>query len=74
MVPFTEEESAWVVTYWLAYTRQRGGGLYAAVILAHDVFARLSATQLRQDIKEAGFNYRLFEEELTAATWLRQLE
>ena len=73
MVPFTEEESVWVVQYWLDYTRQRAGSHYAAVILAHDVFARLSAMQLRTNIKEAGFTYCLFEEELAAATWLRQL-
>lgn len=73
MTPFTEEENAWVVDYWLDVTRQRPGGIYAAVLLADDVFARLAATQLRHENKQAALTYRLFDEEIAAAAWLRQL-
>ena len=73
MSPFTEQENAWIVDYWLDVTRQRPGGLYAAVLLAEDVFARLAATQLRFENKQAALTYRLFENEAEAAAWLRQL-
>jgi hypothetical protein len=73
MASFTEEETTWVSTYWLDHNRQRPGGIYAAVLLANDVFARLSATQLRQEAKAAALTYRLFEEEAVAAAWLVQL-
>jgi hypothetical protein len=73
MSPFTEEETAWVTTYWLDHHRQRPGGIYAAVLLANDVFARLSATQLRHEAKAAALTYRLFEAEAEAAAWLAQL-
>lgn len=73
MTPFTEQETAWIVDYWLDVTRQRPGGIYAAVLLAEDVFARLAATQLRHENKQAALTYRLFEDEAEAATWLGQL-
>jgi hypothetical protein len=73
MSPFTEEESTWVTTYWLAQNRQRPSGVYAAVLLANDVFARLSATQVRHEAKAAALTYRLFDEEAEAASWLLQL-
>jgi hypothetical protein len=73
MSPFTEEETAWVMTYWLDQSRQRAGGIYAAVLLANDVFARLSATQLRHEAKASAMTYRLFEEETAAEQWLLSL-
>ncbi|TDN40233.1 hypothetical protein E4631_18240 [Hymenobacter sp. UV11] len=73
MSPFTEQESAWIVDYWLDVTRQRPGGLYAAVLLAEDVFARLAATQLRLENKQAALTYHLFEDQAEAAAWLVQL-
>ncbi len=73
MSPFTEQENAWVVNYWLDVTRQRPGGIYAAVLLADDVFARLAATQLRHENKEAALTYRLFDDQQEADTWLRRL-
>jgi hypothetical protein len=73
MSPFTEEETTWVTTYWLDQNGQRPGGIYAALLLANDVFARLSATPLRQEAKAAALTYRLFEDEAAAAAWLVQL-
>jgi hypothetical protein len=71
MSPFTPEETAWVTTYWGDH--QRSGGIHVAVLLADDVFARLSATQVRHDSKVAVLTYRIFDEEAEAATWLMQL-
>ncbi|GAA4509493.1 hypothetical protein GCM10023172_43070 [Hymenobacter ginsengisoli] len=73
MTPFTPEESAWIVDYWLDRARQRPGGIYGAVILANDVFARLSMTQVMTDAKAAALTYRLFDSEEKAVEWLKQL-
>jgi hypothetical protein len=73
MAPFSEEETAWVTTYWLDHERQRPGGIYAAVLLANDVFARLAATQVRHEAKAAALTYRLFEQEAEAVAWLLQV-
>jgi hypothetical protein len=73
MTPFTEEESTWLTTYWLDHTRQRPEGIYAAVLLANDVFSRLAATHVRHEAKAAALTYRLFEHEAEAIAWLHQL-
>lgn len=72
MTPLTPEESAWLVAYWQQHTQRHPGRLYAAVVLAEDVFARLSASQLKQDIRAADIIYRHFTDEQTAAAWLMQ--
>ncbi len=73
MAPFTEEESTWIVDYWLDATRQRPGGIYGAVILANDVFARLSMDQVMHEAKASALTYRLFDNEANAVAWLRQV-
>jgi hypothetical protein len=72
MAPFTAEESKWIVEYWLDPANQQPQGLYAAVLLAEDVFARLATTQLIHDAKAATLTYHFFENELAASAWLRQ--
>ena len=72
MTPFLPEQSAWLVTYWQAYTQQRPGRLYVAVVLAQDVFARLAVSQLRQEISVANMTYRQFVDASAAAAWLAQ--
>jgi hypothetical protein len=73
MTPFTDEESAWIVDYWLDGSRQRPGGIYSAIILAHDVFARLSMNQVMHEAKASVLTYRLFDSEAKAVAWLRQV-
>ncbi|MBO2008796.1 hypothetical protein [Hymenobacter negativus] len=72
MTPFTEEESKWILEYWLDPANQQPRGLYAAVLLAEDVFARLATTQLINDAKAAALTYHLFDNEIAAAAWLQQ--
>ncbi len=72
MAPFTPEQSAWLVAYWEGYTTRYSGRVYAAVVLAHDVFARLAVSQLRQDIAVAELTYRQFPDLSAAAAWLTQ--
>ena len=73
MAPFTEEEGAWIVDYWLDATRQRPGGIYGAVLLANDVFARLSMDQVMHEARASALTYRLFDSEDKAIAWLRQV-
>jgi hypothetical protein len=73
MSPFTEEESTWITSYWLDSTRQRPGGIYGAIILAHDVFARLAMNQVMHESKASALTYRLFDSEESAVDWLRQV-
>lgn len=73
MAPFTQEESAWIVDYWLDGSRQRPGGIYGAVILANDVYARLSMDQVMHEARASALTYRLFDSEANAIAWLRQL-
>ena len=70
MSPFTEEESKWIVEYWLDPANQSPGGLYAAVLLAEDVFARLATAQLINDAKAAALTYHMFDNEQAAVAWL----
>ena len=72
MTPYTEQESAWILGYWLDPANQQPQGLYAAILLAEDVFARLSTTQLISDAKAAALTYHFFDNELTASAWLQQ--
>lgn len=70
--PFTPEESKWITEYWLTASQLRTDKVYGAVLLPHDVFARLSVSQLINDAKAAALTYRLFEDVAAAEAWLLQ--
>ena len=72
MTPFTPEQSAWLVEYWHAYTTRHPGRLYAAVVLAKDVFARLAVSQLRQELSTVDLTYRQFADLPAAQAWLAE--
>ncbi|TVT43746.1 hypothetical protein FNT36_06575 [Hymenobacter setariae] len=42
MTPFTPEEIEWITGFWRTKAQQRTDMLYGALLLPHDVFARLS--------------------------------
>lgn len=42
MTPFTPEEIEWITGYWRTKAQQRTDMLYGALLLPHEVFARLS--------------------------------
>jgi hypothetical protein len=73
MAPFTDEERAWIVGHWLEPAQHGPQGIYGAVLLAHDVFARLSSAQVMHEGKASALTYRVFDTEEGAAAWLRQL-
>ncbi|MGI4822464.1 MAG: hypothetical protein ACRYFV_14730 [Janthinobacterium lividum] len=73
MSPFTPEESKWITSHWLSRDQQRNSTLYGAVLLPHDVFARLSVSQVMNEAKAASMMYRLFMEKADAIAWLAQI-
>jgi hypothetical protein len=73
MTPFTNEESAWVQNYWLDPANQPPGGLFAAAVLANDVFARLATGLMRQEVQSPVLTYRVFDNEVSAVAWLHQI-
>ncbi|MBC6989565.1 MULTISPECIES: hypothetical protein [Hymenobacter] len=74
MSPYTPEEQAWIVDYWLMRQQTEGRAVYGAVVVPHDVFARLSLSQMMHEAQAAALTYRLFDEEEVAIAWLRQLD
>jgi hypothetical protein len=69
MQPFTPEESEWIRTYWLT----RGTAFHGAVLLPHNVFARLASAQIVLEAKAANLSYRLFDDQPAAEAWLARL-
>jgi len=72
MSPYTEEERTWIKEYWVSRTAQ-GEEIYGAVVLPHDVFARLSVNLMMNEAQESALTYRLFDNEIDAKVWLKQL-
>ena len=72
LLPFSEEESAWIVQYWLSQ-QQQGRPIYAAVLLLPDVLASFPPAQQRQEAQAGVLTYRLFDDEAAAHSWLAQL-
>ena len=69
MQPYTPEESDWIRAHWLT----RGATFHGAVLLPHDVFARLTSSQLVLEAKAANLSYRLFDDQAEAEAWLARL-
>lgn len=69
MQPYTAEESEWIRTHWL----RRGTTFHGAILLPHDVFARLTSSQLVLEAKAASLSYRLFDDLAAAEAWLAKL-
>ena len=75
MQAFTQEETAWIKAYWRTHLDRHPNGLYAAVLMPQDVFARLAAGQLRHDhqTNAPGISYCLFDDGANALAWLKQV-
>lgn len=70
MSPFTPGEETWMVNEWLPQAVRESGYRHGAVLVAHDVFARLAMTGLVMTSRKLGHTYRNFEEEKEAIAWL----
>jgi hypothetical protein len=73
LAPFTPEEVAWIVGHWHDTAAEHPTGLYGAVVLAEDVFARLAMGQVVQQANSASMHFRRFETEAEATGWLEQV-
>lgn len=72
MSPFTPAEESWMNNEWLPKAVQENGYRYGAVVVAHDVFARLAMNSLLTTSRKLGHLYRNFEGENEAVNWLLQ--
>ncbi len=70
MAPLSPSEQAWMATEWLPRAVTEGGYRYGAVLVAHDVFARLAMNELVLSTRDLPHTYRTFEAEETALDWL----
>ncbi|MDF7814007.1 hypothetical protein [Hymenobacter sp. YC55] len=70
MASFTPEEQAYMIEQWLPRTVQEGGYRYGAVIVAEDVFARLAMAAVVTGVRALPLQYRHFEQESAAVSWL----
>lgn len=73
MAAFTEAERNWITENWLTTSASPAQPYYGAVLLAHDVFARLAMNLVMNEARESGLVYRLFEDEAAAVAWLQQV-
>jgi len=74
MTPFTEQERTWINERWLHAPLGVRQERVAAVLLPHDVFARLATNLVMHDAREGALMYHIFEEESAAGAWLRQAQ
>ena len=72
MQPFTPEEQTYVVEQWVPRAVQEGNYRFGAVVVAHNVFARLATSMVVTAVRDLPILYRYFEEEAEAVTWLLQ--
>lgn len=70
MSAFTPTEENWMTNEWLPQAVHENGYRYGAVLVAHDVFARLAMNSLLVTSRKIGHLYRNFEEETAAVAWL----
>jgi len=70
MSPFSPAEEAWMMNEWLPVAVRENGYRYGAVMVAHDVFARLAMTGIVMTSRKLGHTYRNFEHEKEAVSWL----
>ncbi|WP_460501498.1 STAS/SEC14 domain-containing protein [Hymenobacter agri] len=72
MAPFSPAEQAWMTGEWLPNAVHEHGYRRGAILVAHNVFARLAMTQLVLGVRELPHTYRTFETEAEAVAWLQQ--
>lgn len=70
MSPFTPAEQAWMAGEWLPKAVHEHGYRHGAILMAHNVFARLAMTQLVFGTRDLPHTYRTFDNEAEAVAWL----
>ena len=74
MAPFTPIEQTWMSNEWLPKAVHEHGYRHGAVLVAHNVFARLAMTQLVFGTRDLPHTYRTFEDEDEAVAWLGSMK
>ena len=70
MSAFSPSEESWMINEWLPRAVREGGYRFGAIVVAHNVFARLAMTSVVMSSRKLGHLYRSFEHETEAITWL----
>ncbi|HEX8330807.1 MAG TPA: hypothetical protein VF629_24965 [Hymenobacter sp.] len=70
MAPYSPVEQDWMTNEWLPRAVNESRYRYGAVLVAHDVFARLAMNQFMMASRNLPHTYRTFETEETALAWL----
>ncbi|MFD2718953.1 STAS/SEC14 domain-containing protein [Hymenobacter monticola] len=70
MAPFSPAEQDWMTSEWLPRAVQEHGYRRGAVLVAHNVFARLAMNQFVMASRGLPHTYRTFEAEAEAVAWL----
>ena len=70
MEPYNPAEQQWMSTEWLPRAVHESGYRHGAIVVAHNVFARLAMTQLALSTRDLPHTYRTFEGEEEALAWL----
>jgi hypothetical protein len=72
MAPFNPAEQDWMTNEWLPRTVNEHGYRYGAILVAHNVFARLATNQFVMASRSLPHTYRTFEAEDEAVSWLQK--
>jgi hypothetical protein len=70
MAPFNPTEQDWMTNEWLPRAVNEHGYRLGAVLVAHNVFARLAMNQFVMATRGLPHTYRTFEAEAEALAWL----
>ena len=70
MAPYNPVEQEWMTNEWLPRTVRENGYRFGAILVAHNVFARLVTNQFITASRELPHTYRTFETEEMAVGWL----
>ena len=73
MTPFSSDEQAWMMSQWLPRAVHESGYRCGAVVVAHNVFARLAMMQLVLGSRDLPHTYRTFENDADAVAWLLEM-
>ncbi|WP_201979655.1 hypothetical protein [Hymenobacter rubidus] len=72
MAPFSPSEQDWMTNEWLPRAVSEHGYRYGAILVAHNVFARLATNQFMMASRGLPHVYRTFEAEAAAVAWLQE--
>ena len=72
MAPYTPSEQDWMTNEWLPRAVSESGYRYGAILVAHNVFARLATNQFMLASRGLPHTYRTFGTEEEAVAWLRE--